>query len=1236
MASARDADTLELESPFSEDFDALDEQDAQLAPEAFDETPFTGEFELLAEDVERPMRQHDGATFPSGLVLQLGDGPTGDREEHWDPHNTGLPLLATGPATHVERVSPHFTVREMVSSGGVASPLARISPALVRVLEAIRLRADKPVRITSGYRSWKRNQDIYRARGRQPTLSRHCSGQAVDFKIAGMNGVELAKLAIDAAGTNLAIGLGSDFIHVDVRGTWTLWEYSKNAGGKAAMVEVTQHRAAVLKGKATSPTPPKPAPPSPKPSQSKRLVVERHPLLKGHRGAAPDLVLRWANINAPGPLDVVVHFHGYSGQKAGMRLPTHKEAISGLDFGSASRPTLGILPRGSYAGDQPGRNPDSYDFPALLKPGALAALIDDALVRVGRQTGHNLRRGRLILTAHSGGGAALLRALAQIDPDEIHVFDALYQSGAALVDWAKKRIASQLASPEPVPPALRVLYRAGTKAKAGTQPHSEAVARGLCPLLASKAAAPLAPFFRVDMTPVGHNDIPREYGGTLLGNAGQTLPRATTFACPTGTSQEDETDESLGDESLAWLDLEGMGPDETFEDEETGKRAWEMEGEFEPEGEEFEAEYDTAYDAEDGEYEWEDSFEPESFEPQSFEPVSFEPEFFEPKSYEPETLEDAEAEGRFDTLADEGESLTAPDEILDAFADLEEEAPPKDKVDDFLVSRRSLYKIALVGENLHISLARDAWTKGYTARALTEGGVGAALNAIYMGGVTAARVEKVFAQLAGAGVKYIEQRMSKGEGAVHAILVSAAALDGLARALNLTRKDMVEAWRLRYGEMRFLEFALRSAFGSFDQLVPHFPAQALAAKRMSVELIKRLIDKHPGSVIEVAKRHPAAAAWRAAFKRNLALHWAEREPQVTDLDRWTWAQWAKAIFELTAATRDTLNAQILRQREEDRKHARNEHLRPHEIAVDDVAKFILENYEPTHQEKLHTTFWVVHGGLQLANIKGEPIFLLRVESSRVIYQHLPTKKFYQQTLEGFGDEQLYGIYAEAGRKSQGAIALTKWVIGLAGAVFPVVRYGLMATDVLNAAFKLKRNQAALESSYESIKLAYGNIDKLLPGVLPKIWDAVLDKRNAALFNPLQNPDPGAWLKVVIRLVMLRQARVVSGSYASEAVTGFLNKAWKAIKTGLSALWEVIKHVIVLGPAIVGSTGVSGERALAMAQERLKKLGVADAPAIVLQVRRLSKADLERLNREVKDLVANSTKLIDVVRESLSW
>ena len=37
------------------------------------------------------------------------------------------------------------------------------------------------------------------------------------------------------------------------------------------------------------------------------------------------------------------------------------------------------------------------------------------------------RVGRLILTAHSGGGAALLKILEHHDPHQVHMFDALYQ-----------------------------------------------------------------------------------------------------------------------------------------------------------------------------------------------------------------------------------------------------------------------------------------------------------------------------------------------------------------------------------------------------------------------------------------------------------------------------------------------------------------------------------------------------------------------------------------------------------------------------------------------------------------------------------------------------------------------------------------------------------------------------------------------------------------------------------------
>ena len=81
---------------------------------------------------------------------------------------------------------------------------------------------------------------------------------------------------------------------------------------------------------------------------------------------------------------------------------------------------------------------------------------------------------RLILTAHSGGGAALTRALAQIDPHEVHVFDGLYQDAGQLASWAEKRIRADRAALDAAPAgsardyldtkggALRVFFRGPT------------------------------------------------------------------------------------------------------------------------------------------------------------------------------------------------------------------------------------------------------------------------------------------------------------------------------------------------------------------------------------------------------------------------------------------------------------------------------------------------------------------------------------------------------------------------------------------------------------------------------------------------------------------------------------------------------------------------------------------------------------------------------------------------------
>ncbi|KQR77284.1 hypothetical protein ASF98_21285 [Arthrobacter sp. Leaf337] len=184
--------------------------------------------------------------FPSGAVLQAVSGPTGKGQEHWDPNGSEEPLYSTGPSTHGIRLSANFTVKELVTSGGQSAVLARISPALVRLLQAIRDRAGKSVKITSGYRSWARNKAVYARRSAKPTLSRHCSGQAADIKVAGLTGLQLAQLAIDAGGPDLAIGIGAGYIHIDVRGSWTAWTYfgKGSAKDRATLTQIRAYREA--------------------------------------------------------------------------------------------------------------------------------------------------------------------------------------------------------------------------------------------------------------------------------------------------------------------------------------------------------------------------------------------------------------------------------------------------------------------------------------------------------------------------------------------------------------------------------------------------------------------------------------------------------------------------------------------------------------------------------------------------------------------------------------------------------------------------------------------------------------------------------------------------------------------------------------------------------------------------------------------------------------------------------
>ena len=258
-----------------------------------------------------------------------------------------------------------------------------------------------------------------------------------------------------------------------------------------------------------------------------RLCVSVHPLLKAHVGTHPDLILRWNAMVAPGTIDVVVHLHGFNVRAQSMSLDKDVEPICGLDFHNPSapaepgrtQPTLAVLPRGNWAGSHPGWRHDAYTFPALGEAGALRRLTDDALARFAAATGVRARRGRLIVTAHSGGGNCLLEMLAHIDPDEVHIFDGLYRDPTNLIEWMRSRIAREpgrSGSPAVTSPgALRVLCRPGTS----NLHYANDVQRGLLKALSGLADHSMARRFRVEATQVEHCQLPFRFGWRFLRDA---------------------------------------------------------------------------------------------------------------------------------------------------------------------------------------------------------------------------------------------------------------------------------------------------------------------------------------------------------------------------------------------------------------------------------------------------------------------------------------------------------------------------------------------------------------------------------------------------------------------------------------------------------------------------------------------------------------------------------------------
>jgi len=138
------------------------------------------------------------------------------------------PKQATRPDTTQapEPQTGNFQLSEFQSKDGTpmnASVKANIMH-LIDQLEIIRAACgNKPITITSGYRSRKHNASVGGAKN-----SYHTKGQAADFKVIGMRPAEVYKIVeslmdsgqITAGG----IGLYKSWCHYDTRGTKTTWK----------------------------------------------------------------------------------------------------------------------------------------------------------------------------------------------------------------------------------------------------------------------------------------------------------------------------------------------------------------------------------------------------------------------------------------------------------------------------------------------------------------------------------------------------------------------------------------------------------------------------------------------------------------------------------------------------------------------------------------------------------------------------------------------------------------------------------------------------------------------------------------------------------------------------------------------------------------------------------------------------------------------------------------------------
>ena len=121
-------------------------------------------------------------------------------------------------------ITRNFQLEEFASKDGACFPLEVIDniKLLAENLQVIREEVDKPMSITSGYRSPAHNRKVGGA-----TNSYHVRGMAADLRVSGLTPVQLVGI-IDKLQKEGKIARGglkaySTFVHYDTRGTNARW-----------------------------------------------------------------------------------------------------------------------------------------------------------------------------------------------------------------------------------------------------------------------------------------------------------------------------------------------------------------------------------------------------------------------------------------------------------------------------------------------------------------------------------------------------------------------------------------------------------------------------------------------------------------------------------------------------------------------------------------------------------------------------------------------------------------------------------------------------------------------------------------------------------------------------------------------------------------------------------------------------------------------------------------------------